>query len=119
MVEKIQVNSKKIYFILILFQFTGSETARVENIALYETSETANIKNGVIYVKPETDVKLWLFGSELDSTEISFSKVAKPVDAPCDSDRTTDPLKVATTDVGKANVALNFKVSLFQSFRID
>lgn len=96
---------------MILFQFSGSETARVENIALYETSETANIKNGVIYVKPETDVKLWLFGSELDSTEISFSKVAKPVDTPCDSDRTTDPLKVATTDVNKANVALNFKVA--------
>ena len=86
---------------------------QVNYLSLYNSQVGAAVVDGSITVEPFTDFKVFVFGKNLNSSSISFSKEGKKRGDSCGDDRVTIP-KVLTTEDDESSrsiLSLNFQAS--------
>ena len=98
--------------LLFPWQLVEAE-GQVNYLTLFNTHDGASIAGGSIVVEPYKALEVVVFGTNLNSSQISFSERGKDRGSLCDSDRSTTPVTLNTQDEQntRAVVSLNFEVS--------
>ena len=127
MVDGVQVIWSNLFRVLfttaLLFpwQLVVVAEGQVNYLSLYNSQVGASIVDGSINAEPFTSFEVLVFGKNLNSSLISFSKEGKKRGDSCVDDRTTDNIVLRTDDEqsSRSIIKLNFQVSFFLLFALN